>query len=84
MNKRKLLKKILSGSKNIRFDELETLVIAFGFHLPHINGSHHMYAHSEIPELLNLQDVKGQTKPYQVAQFIKLIERYDLKLEDEE
>ena len=31
--------------------------------------------------LLNLQDVNGQAKPYQVRQLLKLVERYNLKLE---
>jgi hypothetical protein len=35
--KRKLLEKILSGSKNIQFDELVTLVEAFGFTLSRVS-----------------------------------------------
>jgi len=31
--KQRLLQKILSGSKNVRFDEMVTLAEAFGFHL---------------------------------------------------
>jgi hypothetical protein len=31
MKKRKILEKILAGSKNIRFNEMTTLVEAFGF-----------------------------------------------------
>ena len=37
----------------------------------------------DLPELVNLQEVKGQAKPYQIRQFLKLVERYNLKLEDE-
>jgi hypothetical protein len=33
-------------------------------------------------ELVNLQDVKGEAKPYQMRQFLKLIERRSLKLEE--
>jgi len=32
--------------------------------------------------MVNLQDVYGEAKPYQLRQFLRLIERYDLKLED--
>jgi len=28
--------------------------------------------------MLNFQEVKGKAKPYQVRQFIKIIERYNL------
>ena len=38
--------------------------------------------HPTIPELVNLQDVGGQAKPYQIRQVLRLIERYNLKLED--
>ena len=34
-------------------------------------GSHHIYFRPDIPELVNLQNVKGQAKPYQMRQFLK-------------
>ncbi len=46
-------------------------------------GSHHIYSRNGIEELLNLQDVKGKAKPYQVKQLIKIIEKYGLLEEDE-
>lgn len=82
MNRRKLLNKILSGSKNIRFDDLVLLAEGFGFELSRVRGSHHIFQHPDIPELLNLQNDRGQTKPYQVRQFLDLVERYRLTLED--
>jgi predicted RNA binding protein YcfA (HicA-like mRNA interferase family) len=80
--KRKLLEKILAGSKNIQFDELVALVEAFGFTLSRINGSHHIFIHPEILEIVNLQNKKGKAIPYQVRQFLSLIEQYALTLED--
>jgi predicted RNA binding protein YcfA (HicA-like mRNA interferase family) len=83
MNKRKLLQRILAGSKNIRFYDMVTLVEAFGFRLSRVSGSHHIFVHPDIPELVNLQEVRGEAKPYQVRQFLKLVERHDLRLEEE-
>jgi predicted RNA binding protein YcfA (HicA-like mRNA interferase family) len=83
MQRRKLLKKILSGSKNIAFSDMVDLVEGFGFHLARSKGSHHIFVHPDVRELVNLQNVRGQAKPYQVRQFLKLVERYDLSLEDE-
>jgi predicted RNA binding protein YcfA (HicA-like mRNA interferase family) len=54
----------------------------FGFLLVRVNGSHHVYSHPEIPEQINLQDVKGEAKPYQIRQFLVLAERYNLLRED--
>jgi predicted RNA binding protein YcfA (HicA-like mRNA interferase family) len=82
MNRRKLLKKIISGSKNIRFGDMVNLVRGFGFDLSRTEGSHHIFSRSDIPELVNLQNVKGQAKPYQMRQFLKLVEKHNLNLED--
>jgi predicted RNA binding protein YcfA (HicA-like mRNA interferase family) len=82
MNKRKLLAKALSGSRNLGFDEIIMLVEAFGFRLSRINGSHHIFNHPQIAEQVNLQEVKGKAKPYQVRQFLNLVEKHDLRLED--
>lgn len=82
MNKRKLFQKILAGSKNINFSDMIKLAEAFGFKLSRVSGSHHIMVHSSVPQLLNLQNVGGQVKPYQVRQFLKLVEQYDLTMED--
>jgi predicted RNA binding protein YcfA (HicA-like mRNA interferase family) len=83
MNRRKLLQKIISGSKNITFSEMANLVKGFGFVLSRTDGSHHIFVRADIPELVNLQNVHGQAKPYQMRQFLKLVEKYNLKMEDE-
>jgi hypothetical protein len=43
-----------------------SIVEAFGFELRRTSGSHHVFAHRDVRALLNLQDVKGQAKPYHV------------------
>lgn len=83
MKKRKLLEKVLSGSKNIQFNEMVTLIEALGFSLSRINGSHHIFKHPEVPEIINIQNKKGKVTPYQVRQFLGLIEEYALTIEDE-
>jgi len=80
MNNRKLLKKILSGTKNINFNDFIKLVRAFGFNLDRIKGSHHIYKKDGVEELINLQNVNNEIKPYQVKQFLVIIEKYDLEL----
>lgn len=80
MKKRKLLQKILAGSSNIRFAEFQSLVEAFNFRLDRVSGSHHIYIHPNVEELVNIQNVKGKTKPYQIKQFLSLIEKYNLQL----
>jgi len=84
MNKQKLLRKALSTPNNLRFGEMVNLAEAFGFRLSRTSGSHHIFSHSAIRELVNLQEVRGKAKPYQVGQFLQLVEKYNLKLEDDE
>lgn len=57
------------------------LVESFGFRQARFSGSHHIFTHPDIRELLNLQDVKGKAKPYQIGQFLKLVEKYDLRMD---
>lgn len=82
MNKRNLLEKVLAGSKNIHFDEMVALVESFGFRLSRVKGSHHIFTHPQVRELVNMQIVDGKAKPYQIRQFLKLVEQYNLQLED--
>ncbi len=84
MNRRRLLKRLSQGAlRNIAFGDMIDLVEGFGFKLARVTGSHHIFSQPTIHELVNLQEVKGQTKPYQIRQFLRLVERYNLKLEDE-
>ncbi len=62
---------------------MKSLVEGFGFRLNRVAGSHHIFVHAGIPELVNLQEVKGEAKPYQIRQFLKLVERHNLRLEDD-
>ena len=83
-DKKKLLQKIISGSSNVRFKEAVRLAEAFGFKLDRISGSHHIFVHPGIPELLNLQNVDGKAKPYQMKQLIKIVEKHNLRMETSE
>ena len=83
MKRRKLLKRISeSALHNVPFNDLINLVEGFGFRLARVAGSHHIFYHPDIKELINLQEVNGEAKPYQLRQFLKLVEKYNLKLED--
>jgi len=80
---RKILQKILSGSKNIRFEEFLSLLVAFGFTLERISGSHHIFSHPQIGRPFPVQPRKGKAKNYQIKQLLQLIEQFELELEQE-
>jgi predicted RNA binding protein YcfA (HicA-like mRNA interferase family) len=84
MGPRKLLERLRLGAvTNVRFLDMTRLVEALGFQLQRTSGSHRIFAHPDVPELLNLQEVAGEAKPYQIRQLLRLVERYSLGLEDE-
>jgi virulence-associated protein VapD len=77
-----LLRRISGGAvKNVAFSDLRRLLEAMGFALSRTSGSHHIFNHPKINELINIQEIDGEAKPYQVRQFLRMVERYNLKLE---
>jgi hypothetical protein len=75
----KLIEKARTTPQNIRFPELCRLAELYGFTLKGGKGSHRVYTRKGIPDILTVQDVDGMAKPYQVKQFLKIIEAYGLK-----
>jgi len=80
--KREIYERLKRNPKNVRFTELCKAAELFGFRCRGGKGSHVVYVHEGIKEILNFQNVKGKAKPYQVKQLLKIIEKYNL-LEDE-
>ena len=68
--------------QNVAFEDFADLVEGFGFLLARVAGSHHIFKRRDIPEMVNLQEVKSEAKPYQIRQFLRSVERYNLMLED--
>ncbi|MBM4033446.1 MAG: type II toxin-antitoxin system HicA family toxin [Planctomycetes bacterium] len=84
MNRRKLLLRLSQGHlKNAAFSDIISLPEGLGFRFSLRSGSHRIYVHPEVPELVNLQNVRGEAKPYQIRQLLRLAELYDLRLEDQ-
>ena len=82
MAPKKTLRKILQGSKNVRFGEFTKFVEAYGFRLVRVSGSHHIYGRHDVQELVNIQQVGGEAKWYQIKQFMKILEKYNLEMNE--
>ncbi len=82
MNNRKRLQRIIASPANVRFGDMVTLVEAFGFRFLRGSGSHRIFGRAGIPVQINLQEVGGKAKPYQVRQFLKIVETYNLALDE--
>lgn len=77
--RKKLLFRILRGTSDtsIPFISLCNLLKFFGFSI-RIKGSHHIFTHPDIVEILNLQPKGTCAKPYQVKQVREVILKYHL------
>ena len=83
MNRRQLLRRLSQGAvHNTDFSDFIDLLEGLSFQVVRISGSHHIFSHPDIPEILNLQPVKGEAKPYQIRQLLRLVERYNLQVKD--
>jgi predicted RNA binding protein YcfA (HicA-like mRNA interferase family) len=73
----KLLEKVLLGMSdaNIAFSDICRLLRHLGFE-ERIRGSHHIFSKDHIPEIINIQPMGRNAKPYQVRQIRNLILRY--------
>ena len=83
MNKKKLLQNIIqSRGKNVLFTDFQLILESFGFRLDRTNGSHNMFKNPKINKTINIQNIKGQAKPYQIQQFLEIVEKYKLYMEE--
>lgn len=79
-----LWKRLLRGNMaNVRFSDAERLLAALGFERVRISGSHHIFAHPQIPAMVNLQEARGRAKPYQLRQVVAMAQRYALSIQEE-
>jgi len=78
VDKREIYEKLKKNPANVRFEEICKIAKLFGFRFRGGKGSHRIFVRAGIREMLNFQEVKGKTKPYQVKQFIRIIEKYNL------
>jgi len=78
MSRKEIYQKLKKNPKNVIFEELCRAAELFGFTFRGGSGSHRVFVREGVREILNFQEVKGKAKPYQVRQFIKIIEKYNL------
>lgn len=78
MNRKEIIKK-LTNNKNIKYYYFCNIVEDFGFVCKRQRGSNKIYSKIGVSELINIQNVNGEVKPYQVKQFLSLVKKYGLE-----
>ena len=75
----KVIKKIEEHNKNIKYSDFCSMLKYFGFVCKRQRGSHRLYSRLGVKELINIQNVNGEIKPYQIKQFLNIIKKYNLE-----
>jgi hypothetical protein len=81
MDKYKLLEKLKNSPNNTDFDYFVKVVKKFGFEKIERkkSGSHHFkFENACVDEILNIQPKKGKAKPYQIKQFLDIVDSNNL------
>jgi predicted RNA binding protein YcfA (HicA-like mRNA interferase family) len=75
----KALDKLLRGRSDQSFDfkDLRQILLQLGFD-ERVRGSHHIFTHDKVVEILNLQPKGSKAKAYQVKQVREILLRYRL------
>ncbi len=82
--RRKLFLKALNNPRGLRFGEFTVLIESFGFVFDRQRGSHRYYVRDDVREIVNVQPrADGKAKTVQVTEFLELVQRYALRLEEE-
>jgi predicted RNA binding protein YcfA (HicA-like mRNA interferase family) len=69
----KLLEKIRNHPQSVTFDELESLLIQYGYELRRISGSHHIYGRKGCPPI-NVKRHGAQVHSDAVREVLRVIE----------
>ena len=78
---KKTLEAVLSGRGTISFREFQRLLLALGFTLARISGSHHVYFHAVVGRPFPIQPDGKDAKRYQVRQLRDMIYKYRLTID---
>ena len=78
----RLYARLLASRTSVRFSDFQRILEAFGFTLDRINGSHHIYRHPFATRPLSVQPKGNMAKPYQLDQFLDMVEEFGLTMAD--
>jgi predicted RNA binding protein YcfA (HicA-like mRNA interferase family) len=78
----KLYEQLLKNPRGLTFAEFQRLLEAFGYRFKRQTGSHIAYRHTTVADTRIIQPKGKMAKLYQVEQFLDMIEKHALKLEN--
>lgn len=78
----KLYERLIASRTSMRFRDFQRILESFGFTHEGTKGSHHKYDHPDVPRPLSIQPKGNMAKPYQIDQFLDMVEEFGLKIDE--
>ena len=79
----KLFHRVQNERYRPKFVEFEALITATGFAERSRKGSHRSYRHPKVPNILTIQPKGNMAQDYQVRDFLAMVTKYQLWMDDE-
>lgn len=77
----KLYEQMLRNKRG-KFADLQKLLLAHGFKLNRVRGSHEVYVREDVPEHITIQPNGKEAMDYQVREFLRIVKEYRISLDD--
>jgi predicted RNA binding protein YcfA (HicA-like mRNA interferase family) len=77
----KLYEQMLRNKRG-KFADLQKLLLAHGFKLNRVRGSHEVYVREDVPEHVTIQPNGKEAMDYQIREFLRIVKEYRISLDD--
>jgi predicted RNA binding protein YcfA (HicA-like mRNA interferase family) len=77
----KLFEQMLRNKRG-KFVDLQKLLLAHGFLLSRVRGSHEVYVRADVPEHITIQPNGREAMDYQIKEFLRIVREYQISLDD--
>jgi predicted RNA binding protein YcfA (HicA-like mRNA interferase family) len=72
----------MQRNKRGKFADLQKLLLAHGFRLDRVRGSHEVYVRDDVPEHITIQPNGKEAMDYQIREFLRIVKEYRISLDD--
>jgi predicted RNA binding protein YcfA (HicA-like mRNA interferase family) len=76
----KLYEQMLRNKRG-KFADLQKLLLAHGFKLVRVRGSHEVYCRDDVPEHITIQPNGKEAMDYQIREFLRIVRAYQIPMD---
>ena len=71
----------MQRNKRGKFADLQKLLLAHGFRLNRVRGSHEVYVRDDVPEHITIQPNGKEAMDYRIREFFRIVSEYEISLD---